>query len=176
MREWYASLFNTFAATGLVAFMITPFTEGQTAFGSYVAGYVAFILALLIIMLIIVTNLLAATAGKTAWEQVSGILSSSGSYFGLLGLLGFILYLLVSNQSKIVSGHVAPGFTSFNWILIMLVLLQFYTIYSGVSSANFEFTKRLSRVANSILWLLCTFSWICAYILYVILMYYSTDG
>ena len=79
-------------------------------------------------------------------------------------------------KNNIIDGHVAPSYNSFSNIIILLLLLQVYLVYTNISTENFESSGKISKVTSSFIYLLGVLTAICSIILGTILKYYSTDG
>lgn len=101
---------------------------------------------------------------------------TSGPFLLMLGVIGFVLYLLINYKDKIVAGHIDPSYNSFSNTIVMLLLLQIYLVYTNISTNNFESTGKISKVTSSFIYLLGVLTAMCSIILSTILKYYSTDG
>jgi hypothetical protein len=176
MPQWYSSIYKAFIWAGFIAFVIGFFTQEKTSLGAYMAGYSVYILAVLMILVILLSNLFRVTQNDSTFSQIYSIFTVMGPFILILGVISFVLYLLIRYKNNIVSGHVAPGYTSFSNIIIMLLLIQFYLVYMTMSSEKFETTGKMTKVMSSLIYLLGVLSAICSIILYTILKYYTTDG
>ena len=176
MADWYSSVYKAFIFAGVIAFILGFFTNNKTSLGAYIAGYSVYILAILMILVILLSNLLRVTVNDSTFSQIYSIFTVTGPFILILAVISFVLYLLIRYKDNIVSGHVASGYNSFSNIIIMLLFIQFYLVYSTISSEKFQSTGKMSKVVSSSIYLLGVISAICSIILYTILKYYTTDG
>ena len=94
----------------------------------------------------------------------------------MLAVIAFILYLIIKYKTLITSQHISPYYYSFSNIAILLLLVQLYIVYTNISSPQFESTGKITKVTNSLLYLLGVLEAICSIILFTILKYFNTDG
>ena len=128
------------------------------------------------ILLILFNSIMKITEGQTILQILYTILLTAGPFLLMLGVIGFILYLMITYKSIILQGHVANGYHSFSNINIILILIQLYIVYTNISSDSFEKTGKMSKVTSSVVYLLGVLSTITSIILYTILRYFTTDG
>ena len=176
MSDWYSTIYKACIFSAAISFIIGFFTNSSTSLGAYIAGYSVLTLGILMILVILFSNILRVTANSSIFQILYSILMTAGPFILILGIIGFVLYLLINYKNNIISGHIAPSFNSFSSIIIMLLLLQMYLVYNGMNSEKFTATGKLSKVTSGIIYLLGTITAISSIILYTILKYYSTDG
>jgi hypothetical protein len=174
MNNWYSSIYKAFIYAGMIAFIIGFFTENKSSLGAYIAGYSVFILAILMILIILFSNILKTSQGN--FSVIYSIIMMSGPFLLILGTICFVLYLLIKYKDNIIDGKVAPGYFSFSNIIVILLFLQFYLVYTNINTEIFEATGKIPKVTTSILYLIGVITAISSIILYTILRYYSTDG
>jgi len=176
MKDWYSTIYKAFIFAGVIAFILGFFTESTTSLGAYIAGYSVLVLAIMMILVILFSNILKITANDSIFQILYTIFMISGPFILILGIISFILYLLINYKDKIIKGNIAPGYNSFSNIIIMLLLIQLYLVYSNINTEKFEITGRISKVTASIIYLIGVLTAMCSIILFIILKYYSTDG
>lgn len=176
MKDWYSTIYNAFIYASIIAFIIGFFTDSKVSLGAYISGYSVLILGILMILLILFSNYLKNNANDSLFQTIYSILMISGPFILMLAVISFVLYLLINYQDIIIKGQVAPGFNSFSNIIIMLLLIQVYMVYNNINTDKFEVTKRISKVASTMIYLIGVLTAISSIILYIILKYYSTDG
>ena len=101
---------------------------------------------------------------------------STGPFLLILGVIGFVLYLIITYKSNIVNDNVSQSYYSFSNITIILILIQLYIVFSNISTPKFEETGKISKVTSSIIYLLGVLSAISSIIMFTILKYFTTDG
>ena len=175
MEVWYLTIYKACIIASVVALIIGFSTQSETSLGAYISGYSVLILGILMILVILFSNILKRPNNSTI-QMISSIILVSGPFILILGIISFLLYLLINYKNKIIAGHVAPGYHSFNTIISLLLFIQLYLIYTNINTDNFKSTGNMSRVISSMLYLLSIITAICSIILYTILKYYSTDG
>ena len=176
MKDWYSSIYKAFIISAIISFVIGFFSEGNVSLGSYITGYSVLILGIMMILLILFNSIMKITEGQTILQILYTILLTAGPFLLMLGVIGFILYLMITYKSIILQGHVANGYHSFSNINIILILIQLYIVYTNISSDSFEKTGKMSKVTSSMVYLLGVLSTITSIILYTILRYFTTDG
>jgi hypothetical protein len=176
MKEWYSTIYNAFIYASMVAFIIGFSTSSKTSLGAYIAGYCVLILGILMLLTIMFSTIFKNNPNISMVQTIYYIMINTGPFILILGVISFILYLLINYKDSIIKGNVAPGFNSFNNIIVMLLLIQMYIINTNVNKEKFEITKKLPKVTTSIIYLIGILTSICSIILYTILKYYSTDG
>lgn len=176
MKDWYSTIYKACIIAAVIAFIIGFSTQSETSLGAYISGYSVLILGILMILVILFSNILRVTQNDTTTQIIFSILMTTGPFILILGIIGFILYLLINYKNNIIAGHVAPGYNSFSTIISLLIFIQLYLVYTNIDTDKFQATGKMSRVISSIIYLLGVVTAICSIILYTILKYYSTDG
>jgi hypothetical protein len=176
MSDWYSTVYKAFIFAGVISFILGLFTDSNTSLGAYIAGYSILLLAILMILIILFNNILNVNSNISTVQQLYSILIATGPFILIVGIIAFVLYLLVKYQSNIANGETAPGYNSFSNIIVILLLIQIYLIYSNMDTEKFKITGTLSKVTSSIIYFIGVITAICSIILYRILKYYSTDG
>jgi hypothetical protein len=93
----------------------------------------------------------------------------------------FIIYLLITNRTRISEGHISDGYYKFVNISILLIMMQVYNIYTSIKK-NVEKTKnsnpfaKLSTIHSNIVGCLGVVNMVCSVTLYIILVMFITDG
>lgn len=163
MNDWYSSVYKAFIVTSVISFAIGLCTTAATSLGAYMAGYAVLTLAILMMLMVLLNGA----------QSLVAMWSATGPFVAMLAVVTFVLYLSIKYQHNIVEDKVAPGYSAFSNVIVLLLLTQLYVIYSA---EGFPATGKLPRVTSSVVYLLGTVNGICAVILYTILKYYSTDG
>jgi hypothetical protein len=176
MKDWYSTIYKACIFSSVIAFILGFITDSNTSLGAYMAGYSVLILAVLMILTILFNNVLKVTANDSTFQILYSILMTAGPFILILGVISFVLYLLVTYKDNIIGGKVAPGYNSFSNIIVMLLLVQLYMVYTNINTEKFENTGKMSKVTSGIIYLLGVVTSICSIILYTILKYFSTDG
>ena len=176
MKDWYSSVYKACILASVIAFIIGFFSESKTSLGAYISGYSVLTLGIMMILIILFNNVLKFSSNGSALQILYSILMTSGPFLLMLSVIGFVLYLLINYKDKIIEGNIAPGYNSFSNIIVILLLVQIYLVYTNISTDNFESTGKISKVISSFIYLLGVLTAICSIILSTILKYFSTDG
>lgn len=176
MKDWYQSVYKACILASLVAFIIGFFSDSQTSLGAYISGYSVLTLGIMMILIILFNNVLRISSNGSALQILSSILMTSGPFLLMLAVIGFVLYLLINYKNQIIEGNIDPSYNSFSNIIVMLLLVQVYLVYTNIGTDNFESTGKISKVTSSFIYLLGILTAICSIILSTILKYFSTDG
>ena len=176
MNDWYSSIYKGLIITGVISFIIGFFTQGSVSLGSYIAGYSVLTLGIMMVLLIVFNSVLKFTENQSTFQTIYTILSTSGPFILMLGVISFILYLMITYKNNIIAEHVSYGYYSFSNIAIILLLIQLYIVYTNISTDSFEKTGKMPKVTSGIIYLFGILTAICSIILFTILKYFTTDG
>jgi len=176
MSNWYNGIYKGFIIAGVISFIIAFFSQGEVSLGAYIAGYAVLILAIVMILIILINNIFRVTKDESTLKVILSIILTTGPFLLMLGVIGFILYLMIKYKNNIISGHVSSGYNSFSNIVSLLLFIQLYIVYTNISTETFESTGKISPLTSSIIYLLSVLSGICSVILFTILKYFTTDG
>ena len=176
MANWYPSVYKACILASTISFIIGFFAEAKISLGAYLAGYSVLIFGILMILIILFKSILKTNGNSSTIQILYNILMTSGPFILILGVISFVLYLLITYYNRIVEGNISSGYNSFSNIIVMLLLLQVYLVYTNIDNESFETTGRISKVTSSMIYLLGVLTTICSINLYIILKYYTTDG
>jgi lysylphosphatidylglycerol synthetase-like protein (DUF2156 family) len=133
-------------------------------------------MAIMMILLILFNNIFKVPQSGTTFQIISSIIMTTGPFLLMLGLIGFIMYLIIFYMNPIMENKVSPSYFTFSNIAIILFLLQIYIVYTNISTEKFETTGKLNKITSSLMYLLGVLTTICSLILFTILKYFRTDG
>ena len=178
MPTWYSIIYTSFIAVSIILFIVSFFTTGSSKFGSSIAGYSTLSAGILLILGFLLSNIskIAASTNMTMFQYFLLIFKNVGAFLIILGIIGYSLYLLITYQSRILSGQIPSSYTTFSQISIILILIQIYLFYHGMNSASFKTSGKISGITSSIITLISVFNIISILILGSILKYFVTDG
>jgi hypothetical protein len=176
MKDWYSTIYKACILASLVAFIIGFFTDSKTSLGAYIAGYSVLTLGIMMILIVLFNGVLKITSNSSNFQILYSILMTSGPFLLILAIISFVLYLLINYKDNIIAGHIAPSYNSFSNIIVLLLLLQVYLVYTNINTDSFESTGKISKITSSLIYLLGVLTAICSIILSTILKYFSTDG
>ena len=178
MNHWYSSIYKSFILVSVILFLITFGTTGNTMIGSLIAGYSTLTLSILMIMIVIINHFVKLTQNTniSVFSILYNVLLTTGPFALMFGIIGFLLYLTITYQNIISAGHISDSYYTFNTISLILLLLQIYLLYNGISDEKFDKSNQLSKITSSMVYLIGVIDSICVMILYIILKYYTTDG
>lgn len=175
-NNWYSTIYKACIVASMITFIIGFFTSTDVSFGAYIAGYSVLTLGVMMILIVLFNNILKGSTNDSSFSVIPSILMTSGPFLLILAVISFVLYLLINYKNMITGENVSPSFNTFSNIIVLLLLFQNYLIYTNIGSASFESSGKMSKVTNSLLYLVGILTAICSIILYAILTYYSTDG
>jgi hypothetical protein len=173
MNDWYSGVYKAFIMASVIAFIISTLSTGKVSYGAELSGYSSLIIGVMMILVILFKKLLS---GNPDSSGITNVLMSTGPFILMLGVIGFILYLMIVYKEAIIDGRVSPNYQTFSNIAIILFLIQVYVVYTNISSDKFATTGKMSRVTASMIYLFGILTLICSLILYTILKYFRTDG
>jgi len=176
MANWYSSIYKGCIYASLISFIIGFFSTPQVTLGAYIAGYSVLIFSIMMILIVLFNGIFKTSTNNSITQQLYTIFMTSGPLILMLGVICFVLYLLITHYNKISAGQVSSSYNSFSNIIVMLLFLQVYLVYTNIDNSNFESSGKISKVTSSIMYLLGVLITICSINLYIILKYYTTDG
>ena len=176
MNDWYSSVYKGFIIAAIIAFIIGFFSSGAVSLDSYIAGYSVLILGVMMLMMLLINQSLSIAPNGSTLETIYNSFYTTGPFLLMLGVLGFILYLMIKYKTNIVEQKVSQSYYTFSNISVIILLLQLYIIYTNITTPNFEKTGKISKVTSGIIYLLGVLGMISSIILYTILYYFTTDG
>lgn len=176
MTDFYSGIYKSLIIASVVAFIISFFTSAEVSLGAELSGYCVLILGIMMILLILIKNIFKFSKDTSSSQTLMSILMNTGPFFLMLGVIGFIMYLLIVYKQRIIDGHVSNSYTTFSKISIVLFLLQIYIVYTNISTDKFESTGKMTNVTCSLIYLLGVLTTISSLILFTILKYFTTDG
>ena len=98
----------------------------------------------------------------------------AGPLFLILGVIGFVLYLLIYYKNDILGNRVSNSYYTFSNITTIIVIMQMYILYTNMNKDGFS--GQISKTTSGGLLIVGLFSLMSSLILYTILCYYTTDG
>jgi glucan phosphoethanolaminetransferase (alkaline phosphatase superfamily) len=119
MNEWYSGIYKAFILASAVSFFISFFTTGTNSYGSILTGYSTLILGIIMILILLFNNIFRVSQNTT--QTLSALLMTTGPFLLILGVIGFILYLVITYKNIIVEGHVATSYYTFTKISVILI-------------------------------------------------------
>lgn len=176
LKNWYKSTYNALLIVSVILFLIAFGTTGDVNIGSTISAYSLLILSIFMILVLVVnTSLLGETNDVSGFQSIMDVLRSAGPLFLILGVIGFVLYLLIYYKNDILGNRVSNSFYTFSNITTIILLMQIYLLYTNMNVKE-GFKGQLSKVVSGCLLIIGLFSLMSAMILYTILRYYTTDG
>jgi hypothetical protein len=176
---WDVYLWKATIIAAVITFLIYMFTTGINSLNASIAGYSLLIITILGIMIQLIRKPVANQEGISTLKMVMNILTLTGPFFIILAIIGFMLYLLISNKNEIINNQISQSFNTFSNITLFVILVIIYFIYNQVECDGPQCgsnTGKIENVSNSFLLLLSVITVISTLIVYVILTYYTTDG
>ena len=176
MRNWYSAIYKSLIIASVLSFIIYFFSSGNVSLGALISGYSVLTLSIMMILYIILYNLLQSNQTGSSFQLLLSMITTTGPFLLMLGVIGLVLYLIISYKDRILLGHVSNGYTTFNNITITMILLQLYLVYTNINTEKFETTQKLSKITTSILYLYGVITAISSITLFNILTNFSADG
>jgi len=176
MKDWYAGIYKALIMASVIGFIISFFSQGSISYGSMLAGYSVLVLGIMMILLILFTKLFEITQNQSTFQIIWSIFMTSGPFLLMLGVIGFVLYLIIKYKDPINDNHVSENYHTFSNITIILLLLQIYMVYTNITTKEFEANGKIPKVTSSIIYLLGVLTAMCSMIMYIILKFFRTDG
>jgi uncharacterized membrane protein len=165
-KELYATIYKGTIITSGLLFFTGMGTTGTTSISSFQAGYCFFILSIMLISIPILSK---------QNESTLNIILNLLPFAIMISVALSLMYFSIKYYEIIKEGRVSSGFSIFNNITIILLLIQLFTLYSVISAPNFE-EKGVPLVTLNAILLMAILSGISANIIRTILKFFTTDG
>ena len=159
-------IYRGFILACVICLFIGMFSNGAVSYGAILAGYSLIILAIGIISIIILSSK----------NNMGSKMLYCLPCFLLLGIVGFLMYVNITNQTSIIANIVPPNFYGFSNTAIILILIQLWLFYNETKTVQFMETSKISKITISYIYLFEILTIMCSIVLYVLLTYFKTDG
>ena len=176
MKNWYSGIYKSLIIASVVSFIIYFFSSGSVALGALISGYSVLTISIFMILYIILFNMMLVNQNNDFLQMLFLVMATCGPFLLILGVIGFILFLVIKYKNRILLGRVSNGYNTFTNIAIVMILLQVYLLYTSINSDKFETSKTLPKMAINVLYLYGVITGICSITLYTILNNFSADG
>jgi len=170
---WDVYLWKSTIIAAVITFIIYMYTTGVNSLNAAITGYSLLIITILGILIQLIKTPISNSEGISTLKMVMNILTQTGPFFIILAVIGLMLYLLVRYKNPIIKNQVSSSFKSFSNLTLFLILVIIYFIYNQAMGDN---TGKIGKVSNSFLFLLSLITMIFAGTVYIILVFYTTDG
>ena len=174
-KDWYKSTYNALLLVAVMLFLIAFGTTGDINIGTTISAYSLLTISVFMILILIVNKTLSGEPDVSGFQNIMDSLRTAGPLFLILGVIGFVLYLLIYYKNDILGNRVSNSFYTFSNITTILLLMQVYLLYTNMNAKD-GFKGQLSKVVSGSLLVIGLFSVMSSLILYTILSYYTTDG
>ena len=178
----FNSLISKFYVSSIMVGVILIFaTIGSTSMDG-LNGSIAGYFGIGIGVLILIGSLLYGINSKKNVESlknrttIMSAIYTTGPFFLLLAIVGYVLYLLFTYKDRIAEGRFAPGYINFTNISVILILIQLFLFYMGTQKQSFKDEQRLDRIYSGLLYFIGIINIVAVITLGIILKYFSTDG
>ena len=175
MKDWYKSTFNSLLLVAVMLFLIAFGTTGDVNIGTTITAYSLLILSVFMILILVVNKTLTNETDVSGFQSIMDTLQTASPLFLILGVIGFVLYLLIYYKDEILANRVSNSYYTFSNITTIIILMQIYLLYTSMNVKD-GFNGKISKIASGSLLIIGLFSVMSSLILYTILRYYTTDG
>ena len=178
MPSWYTIIYTSLIFVSIVLYIVSFLTTGTAKFASSITAYSTIAAGILMILGYSLSNVskISQSTNTSNWEYFKLVISNTGPFILLLGIIGYSLYLLITYQNIITQNKVATEYTTFSSISVILMLVEIYIFYNGMNSKIFTNTGKMSKVTYSIMYLVAVLNLVSVLISGTILKYFTTDG
>ena len=96
MKDWYSSIYKGLIISSVISFIVGFFSSGNISLDAYITGYAVLILGIMMLLIILFNNIMKVIQGQSTFQTIYTILMSTGPFLLILGVLGFVLYLIIT--------------------------------------------------------------------------------
>ena len=176
-----STLYLSLIAVGIVLLFATIGSSGSDSINGTIAGYSLTGVGILLMVSYLCYNLYnnrkeQNILAKSNRQLFMSFIYTCGPFLLILGVIGYALYLLTTFKYRISDGNVAPSYTTFTNISVILILIQLAIFFMGSKKENFKNTGRLDRVYSMLIYMVGIIYIAAVITIGVILTYFTTDG
>jgi hypothetical protein len=171
--DWFSAVFKSFLIASVILFAVSFLASGHATIDALLSGYSTLTISILMILLFVIQNYYNLPPNA---QSVTALLTSIGPFLLMIFILIVLLYLVIKYRTIISEGHVSSTYNTFSFISSVLLLVQTYIIFNGISTERFKQTHKLSKITASMAYLVGVLNFISLIILFTVLKYFTTDG
>ena len=172
---WDVYLWKAIIIAAVITFIIYMFTSGVNSLNAAIAGYSLLIITIMGILIQLIRKPITNQEGVSTLKMIWNILILTGPFFIVLSIIGLMLYLFISNKNPIINNEVSQSFNTFSNLTLFLIFILIYFIYNNVMCDGPQ-CGDTGKLNNSIMYALSLITMIFAVTVYIILVFYRTDG
>lgn len=173
---WYESIYKALIFGSAITFIISNLTTGANSYNSLITGYSILILGILMILTIMITKILDVQKSSSTMQIFLSIIMTLGPFLLMLGIIGFMLFLIIYYKTPILENQVSSSYGTFSNITLMLLLIQVYIVYTNIDTDEFKINCKISQLTSVVLYFLGVITIMYILTIYVILKYFRADG
>lgn len=173
---WYESIYKALIFGSAITFIISNLTTGANSYNSLITGYSILILGILMILTIMITKILDVQKSSSTMQIFLSIIMTLGPFLLMLGIIGFMLFLIIYYKTPILENQVSSSYGTFSNITLMLLLIQVYIVYTNIDTDEFKINGKISQLTSVVLYFLGVITIMYILTIYVILKYFRADG
>jgi hypothetical protein len=174
-EEVFQVVYNGLIFVGVVLSIIALFIDSRTNANLYISSYTFMSAGITLIIGFLIHKILKSN-NSYGGDFFSTFFSNVGPFILLIGILGFMLYLVISFKNKIDSGTLSDSYGLFSKLSVAFILIQLYITHYGMQNSNFKETGSIPKLYTSFSYLVGVINIFIISILATILYYFSTDG
>jgi hypothetical protein len=160
---------------GVILSILSLFAGGNSTANIFISSY-TFIITGVTLLVGFLIHKIINRSDLTLFQSFFILLSTTGPFILLLGVLGFTLYLIINFMNQINSGNVASSYKLFSKLSLVLILIQLYITYRGMQTPGFKDNGSISKIYSSFAYLVGVVNLAIVLTSWSILNYFSTDG
>ena len=163
-------IYNTFIIVGLILVLLT---FNSTDVTGIITGYAFIMCGILLLICYFITSI-NGDRNETGINKILSILYTIGPFLLIICILIYSIYLLLTYKDRISEGNVAPGYTNFTSISIILLCMQLYLFYLATNDKETNF--KIDKTKGILLYFLGLINFITVITIGIILSLFNTDG
>jgi hypothetical protein len=175
-NKWYGIIYNALFIAGTIIVLSTFASNTPSSLTGTIVGYSFIAIGTLLMVGYLLNNLNNVSASAGASSSIISSLITVGPFVLLIGIIVYMIYLLSFYFSKITGGYVSSGYYMFMNLFVLVLMIEFFTFYSGMQDKNYKLTGKIGNVTGMLLYFLEIINIIIVISLGIILKHFSTDG
>jgi hypothetical protein len=171
IQSWLSIIYLSFIIVGSILAFFTLGSNNKNSLNANIAAFSSIAMGILLLGAYMVKEL-----QKYTEINMLILMTNIGPFIPLLWVLGISLYNLITYSDKIIEGQISKNYTTYNYISLILILIQSMIIIYSINDKSFVVSGKINKINSMFIYLIGLLNIIVSIIISTILRYFTTDG
>lgn len=183
---YFSIMYNALFVCSFIAFIVSIFTYGSVSYNASLSGYTTLVFAILMVLLLLIIKDNSASSQLSGMKKIGSAFLNYGSILSIGCIAIYMLYLNIKYKEEIEESYVPAQYTPFNISILILFLVQLFTLNSTMlnvfkksdDTQNVTASKiqNLKTFGASLILLISAITLPFSITIHIMLKNYITDG